>query len=62
MIGRLRQNAGKRPLLKDLDPEQLANFVREKLGEREEFYERADHVLKSNNPTAAQLMSLLKLS
>lgn len=62
LIGRLRQNAGKRPLLKDMDPQQLADFVHQKMMEREKYYDMADHILKSNNPTAAQLMGLLKLN
>jgi len=62
LIGRLKQDIGKRPLIKDLNQEQLSEFVNTKLQEREDFYEKADHVLEDNNPTPAKLIELLKLS
>ena len=62
LIGRLRQDLGKRPLIKDLNNEQVSEFVKTKLQEREEVYLKADHVLEDNNPTPAKLIELLKLS
>ncbi len=62
LIGRLKQNIGKRPLLKDLSGEQLSEFVKKTLGEREDYYLQADHILEDNNPTPAKVIQQLKLN
>jgi shikimate kinase len=39
---RLSQSKGERPLIKDLDQEELTSFIKEKLAVREKWYERSD--------------------
>jgi shikimate kinase len=39
---RLSQSKGKRPLIKDLDQNELTSFIKEKLAVREKWYERSD--------------------
>jgi shikimate kinase len=40
--GRLSHSKGKRPLIKDLDQNELTSFIKEKLAVREKWYERSE--------------------
>lgn len=59
LLGRLRENKAKRPLISTLDDHKLKDFVEEKLLERRAFYLQSRYVLKQNNPTVNQVLELM---
>lgn len=59
LLGRLKKNKIKRPLISTLDDHKLKDFVEEKLLERRAFYLQSLYVLKQNNPTVSQVLELM---
>jgi len=57
---RLSKSKGDRPLLKDLDHEQLLSFITEKLAYRERWYSRCDITVDGMNLDINMLFSLVK--
>ncbi|NML40970.1 shikimate kinase [Chitinophaga sp. G-6-1-13] len=51
MVERLTRKKHKRPLIQDLDDQDLADFVEKKLAERRPFYEQSRHIISSDNIT-----------
>ncbi|NSL91053.1 shikimate kinase [Chitinophaga sp. Mgbs1] len=49
MVERLQRKKSKRPLIQDLDDEDLLDFVEKKLAERRPFYEQSRHIISSDN-------------
>lgn len=49
MVDRLQRKKYKRPLIQDLDDEDLVDFVEKKMAERLPFYEQAQHIITSDN-------------
>ncbi len=47
LFSRLRKDDGSRPLLKNMNDDELKSFIGEKLNEREKYYLAADHVVSS---------------
>lgn len=58
LIGRLRQNKDERPLLKNLESNELDQFVINKYNERKVFYEQADFIILHNKPLNAMYRDL----
>jgi shikimate kinase len=59
---RLSQSKGKRPLIKDLDQNELTSFIKEKLAVREKWYERSDITMDGIDLDANLLLSYVKSS
>ena len=59
---RLSQSKGERPLIKDLDQEELTSFIKEKLAVREKWYERSDITMDGIDLDANLLLSHVKSS
>lgn len=49
MVERLQRKKYKRPLIQDLDDEDLLDFVEKKLAERAPFYQQSKHIISSDN-------------
>ena len=60
--GRLSQSKGKRPLIKDLDQNELTSFIKEKLAVREKWYERSDITMDGIDLDINLLLSHVKSS
>ncbi len=56
---RLQKEKNKRPLIKNLTEKELVNFISKKLLERECFYKKANHVLKSKNINEKDIEKLI---
>ncbi len=59
LASRLSGAKAERPLIKDLDEEQVKNFISDKLVEREPFYNQAQFTVEKNNVKVEDLMVLL---
>lgn len=59
---RLSQSKGKRPLIKDLDQNELTSFIEEKLVVREKWYERSDITVDGIDFDINLLLSHIKSS
>ncbi len=59
LVGRLRTNKTKRPLIANKTDEEISAFVRETLEQREPFYDQANYVLEGNHPNAKLIVSIL---
>jgi shikimate kinase len=57
---RLSASKDNRPLIKDLDNEKLLSFIREKLSEREVWYERSDIIVDGSDPDIGQLSAMIR--
>src|SRR5690606_23913560 len=61
LLARLTQGGQEtRPLLKDKSPDELLQFITDKLEEREPWYAQARYVIDANGLTVAKLLSYLK--
>ncbi len=60
LANRLANAKKQRPLIEGLNKDELLGFIESKLGEREEYYKKADIVLGRNEQTPEAIMSLLK--
>jgi shikimate kinase len=49
LFERLKNERDQRPLLQNLDEDELKNFIQNRLNERESFYRKADIVVKSES-------------
>ncbi len=49
MVERLQRKKFKRPLIADLEDEDLAGFVEKKMAERLPFYQQSRHIISSDN-------------
>ncbi|SEW53659.1 shikimate kinase [Chitinophaga arvensicola] len=49
MAERLQRKKSKRPLIADLEDEDLAGFIEKKMAERLPFYEQSKHIITSDN-------------
>ena len=59
---RLSQSKGKRPLIKDLDQNELTSFIKEKLAVRKKWYERSDITMDGIDLDINLLLSHVKSS
>jgi len=57
---RLKGSTAERPLISGLENEDLLEYIREKLGERDKFYKKADIVFDGFNPDIEKLCSEIK--
>jgi len=62
LVQRLENGKAKRPLLKDLDPAAMHNFIEKKLSERTVHYKKAKSVVSGLNLTADDLQLLVLTS
>lgn len=51
LLRRIRKDRADRPLVRDKSPEELENFVKQLLAKRQDFYERANHILRPEQQT-----------
>jgi shikimate kinase len=56
LLGRLSNEKDKRPLIKDLDEEQLSLYIMRKVGDRRIFYQQADVILTENEISVEAIM------
>lgn len=56
---RLAKSHNPRPLIKGMSEDELLDYIRLKLNEREKFYLQADHVIESDQIMADDLLHLL---
>lgn len=54
LYSRLKNSKTKRPLISSLDPEQLLEFIRKTLNEREKYYEKAQLVIDAKDMKAKE--------
>lgn len=59
LLGRLRQNKETRPLLKDLDDEQLKAYIVKKNSDRHIFYDRAKIKINDNHIKVDEFIKLI---
>jgi shikimate kinase len=57
---RLSRSKGERPLIKNLEKEDLQNFIEEKLADREKCYNRSDITVTGLDPDIKLIVSLIK--
>lgn len=57
---RLSESKSERPLIKNLDQENLKTFIEEKLADREKWYSRSDIIVEGINLDINLLLSLVK--
>jgi shikimate kinase len=57
---RLSQSKGERPLIKNLDKDDLQNYIEGKLADREKCYSRSDITVTGLDPDINLLISLIK--
>ena len=57
---RLSESKGERPLIKDLDQQELQSFIEKKLADREKWYNRSDIIIEGIDPDINLLCSLVK--
>ncbi len=60
LYNRLARSSGERPLLKDLGPAELFDFIVKKLGEREEWYSKASLTIDGGGCEIGGLLSRIK--
>lgn len=60
LFKRLKQNKANRPLIKDLNDEELLKFIEETVSQREEFYNQALVKVERENQNIKEIASLLK--
>jgi shikimate kinase len=58
---RLSGSKGERPLIKNLDQNELLSFIRQKLADREKCYERSDIIIKGIDLDISLLQSVVDL-
>lgn len=60
LIGRLKQNQAKRPLVKDLNAKELAQKVADLFAEREKIYQKAHYTVNANESKNKVKQAILK--
>ena len=60
LYDRLSSRKGKRPLIKNLSDAELMAFIESKLSAREEYYNRARHVVRGLDANVEDLVKLVK--
>ena len=60
LLGRLRVNKSKRPLIANLDDNDLTNFIQEKLDERSIYYEKAHFIYEKEKCSFAFLVKQIE--
>jgi shikimate kinase len=58
---RLKNSTDERPLLRELNDEQLLEFIEDKLLERENYYKQAKHIITRDQQEIKQLIKMLGL-
>lgn len=59
---RLLQGKDKRPLIRDLEPDELLAFITDLLHKREDYYLKATHTLNRNQQTVEYIKELLSVN
>lgn len=59
LVGRLRLKRAKRPLIANLNDEEISILVHKRLNEREVFYKQADYTIESSHPSAKMIVELI---
>lgn len=57
---RLSESRGGRPLIMDLDKENLKVFIEKKLADREKWYDRSEIIIGGINPDIDQIVNLVR--
>jgi len=60
LLGRLRINKNERPLIANLDDNDLSNFIHEKLDERSAYYEKAHFIYEKEKSSFAFLVKQIE--
>lgn len=60
LLSRLKKSRESRPLIANLDDRKLLSYINLTLGEREEWYRKAKHIIGGLNPDITQLSYLLQ--
>ncbi len=56
LVSRLKDGREERPLIKDKDDQELLQFIKDKLGEREEYYSKAHLIVDGFNLNISELL------
>ena len=59
ILGRLRQNKNKRPLVAKLNDQELKDFIEERLANRNAFYEQAEIIFDADEQKTNKLIAVL---
>lgn len=60
IISRLKASKKQRPLIKDMENQTFEDYIENHLNSREIFYNKAQHIIKSENLTINELMLFVK--
>jgi shikimate kinase len=59
ILGRLRQNKDKRPLVAKLNDQELKDFIEQRLANRNSFYEQAEFIFDADEQKINKLIAVL---
>jgi shikimate kinase len=59
ILGRLRQNKDKRPLVAKLNDQELKDFIEQRLASRNSFYEQAEFIFDADEQKINKLIAVL---
>jgi shikimate kinase len=60
LLKRLKGSKYERPLIRDLSTDEMANYIKEKLREREPYYLKSKYIIDGKDPDIAEIAKLLK--
>jgi len=59
LLSRLKGSKYERPLIRDLSTAELADYISEKLREREPYYLKSKHIVDGKDPDVSGIIDLL---
>ncbi len=62
LVTRLKESKDKRPLIKNLEDDQLASYLTNLLTERRRYYEQAQFTVEAKNLSAEKLLSAMEIN
>jgi shikimate kinase len=59
LLKRLKGSKYERPLIRDLSTDEMANYIKEKLREREPYYLKSKYIMDGKDPDIAEIVKLV---
>jgi shikimate kinase len=59
LLKRLKGSKYERPLIRDLSPEEMAEYIKEKLREREPYYLKSKYIMDGKDPDITEIVKLV---
>jgi shikimate kinase len=59
LLKRLKGSKYERPLIRDLSPDEMAEYIKEKLREREPYYLKSKYIMDGKDPDIAEIVKLV---